>query len=326
VVEISISAEGVFGLTWPAWKRLVRTVEDLGFAGLYLADHFVPPMPPDFPSLDLIVALTYVADHTDRVRFGSLVAPLSHRDPVHLARQAATLDDLSGGRMVLGVGAGWMEREHEMFGYDLGDVPTRMDRLEEGLQVITSLFRSEEPVSFDGRFFQLRDAVLPGPKRPGGPPVLVGASGPKRGLPLVARYADIWNTQQLTPDAVRERSAQLDELLQQVGRQPTDVRRTFNAPIVCGRTPAEMEARVHGFRRFSESADLSLDEVLMSVREFFVPFIGTPDEVIAQIRAYEDVGITEVTLQWFDTDDVDGLEVLATEVLPHVAPGVHHHA
>jgi alkanesulfonate monooxygenase SsuD/methylene tetrahydromethanopterin reductase-like flavin-dependent oxidoreductase (luciferase family) len=141
---------------------------------------------------------------------------------------------------------------------------------------------------------------------------------------LVARYADIWNTQQSTPDAVRERSAQLDELLQQVGRHPTDVRRTFNAPIVCGRTPAEMEARVQGFRRFNESADLSLDEVLTSVREFFVPFIGTPEEIVEQIRAYEEVGITEITLQWFDTEDVEGLKVLAAEVLPHLAPDGHH--
>lgn len=316
MVEVSIAAEGVFRLTWPAWKRLVRAVEDLGFAGLYLADHFVPPQPPDYPSLDLIVALTYLATETDRVRFGPLVAPLSHRNPVHLARQAAALDDLSGGRIVLGVGAGWMAREHEMFGYDLGDVPARMDRLEEGLQVISGLLRSDEPVSFSGQYFNLRDAVLPGPKRSGGPPILVGASGPKRGLPLVARYADVWNTQQLTPDHVRERSVLLDKLLLQVGRRPSDVRRTFNAPIVCGRTPDELEARVKGFRRFADFADLSLDEVLTNLREWFVPFLGTPEAIVAQIRAYQDAGISEVTLQWFDTEDVEGLEVLASEVLP----------
>jgi alkanesulfonate monooxygenase SsuD/methylene tetrahydromethanopterin reductase-like flavin-dependent oxidoreductase (luciferase family) len=228
MVELSIAVEGVFGLTWPAWKQLVRAVEDRGFAGLYLADHFVPPGPPDYPSLDLIVALVHAADHTDRVRFGSLVAPLSYRDPVMLARQAAALAELSGGRMVLGVGAGWMAREHEMFGYDLGDVSTRMNRLEEGLQVITRLLRTEEPIDFSGKFFQLRDAVLPGPRRPGGPPVLVGASGPKRGLPLVARYADVWNAQQLTPEQVRERSAMLDGLILEAGRHPGDVRRTFN--------------------------------------------------------------------------------------------------
>jgi alkanesulfonate monooxygenase SsuD/methylene tetrahydromethanopterin reductase-like flavin-dependent oxidoreductase (luciferase family) len=317
MIEISIAAEGVFGLTWSAWTRLVRAVEDLGFTGLYLADHFVPPTPPDYPSLDLIVALTYLADHTSRVRFGSLVAPVSHRNPVHLARQAAALDDLSGGRMVLGVGAGWMHREHNTFGFDLGDVPTRMDRLGEGLQVITSLLRTEDPVSFSGQFFHLRDAALPGPRRPSGPPILVGASGPKRGLPLVARFADIWNAQGLTPVEIQDRSVTLDGLLMAAGRRPEDIRRSFNAPILCGRSPAEMENRVRGFKRFEGFADLPLESLLSTLREWFpAPFFGTPDEVVDLIRAYERVGITEVTLQWFDTEDIKGLEVLAQEILP----------
>ncbi len=172
---------------------MVHTVEDRGFAGLYLSDHFLLMAPPDQPSVELLVALTYLADHTERVRFGPMVAPLSVRDPVMLARQAAALDDLSGGRMVLGVGTGWMEREHTMFGYELGDTPTRFTRLQEGLEVVTRLLRSEVPVSFDGRFFRLREAVLPGPRRPGGPPIMIGGSGPQRTLPLVARFAGVWN-------------------------------------------------------------------------------------------------------------------------------------
>ncbi len=164
MVELSISVEGLFGLTWPQWKRLVERVEHLGFAGLYLSDHFNMPEPPDYPSLELIVALTYLADHTQRVRFGPMVSPLSFRDPVMLARQAAALDDLSGGRMVLGVGTGHMAREHAMFGYDLGDMPTRFARLEEGLEVITRLLQSGSPVTFEGQLFRLHDAVLPEPR------------------------------------------------------------------------------------------------------------------------------------------------------------------
>ena len=237
MIELSVSVEGLFGLTWPAWKRLVRAVEALGFAGLYLSDHFILNVPPDCPSLEFIVALTHLADTSERVRFGSMVAPLSVRDPVMLTRQAAALDELSGGRMVLGVGTGWEEDEHTMFGYRLGDMSTRFARLEEGLEVITRLVRSDEPVTVDGRFFRLREAVLPGPRRPKGPPVMIGGSGPKRTLPLVARFADIWNAQMLTPDGVRERSSLLDELLVAAGRHPGDVRRTFNAFVVCGRTP-----------------------------------------------------------------------------------------
>src|SRR5919206_1509329 len=134
MIEVSIAVEGVFGLTWPSWKRLVAEVEQLGFAGLYCSDHFALPTPVASDSLEVMVALTYLADHTSRVHLGPLVAPLSFRDPVMLARQAAAIDDLSGGRMILGVGAGWEEREHTLFGHYLGDVPTRMARLAEGLE------------------------------------------------------------------------------------------------------------------------------------------------------------------------------------------------
>jgi alkanesulfonate monooxygenase SsuD/methylene tetrahydromethanopterin reductase-like flavin-dependent oxidoreductase (luciferase family) len=319
MVELSISVSGVMGLTWPIWKRLVRTVEDLGFAGLYLSDHFVAPDPPDDASLDLVVALTYAADHTERVRLGSMVAPLSFRDPVMLARQAAAIDDLSGGRLVLGVGAGWQEREHEMFGYALGDVPTSFARFEEGLEVITRLLRSEDPVNYDGHFFRLQEAILPGPRRPGGPPLLIGGSGATRTLPLVARFADVWNAQGLTPEEVRERSEAMDGMLRDAGRQPGDVRRTAFVAVVCGRTPAELEARLGGWRRVGEFAALPLDALLGELRADGV-IIGTPEEVAAQLRVYESAGIVELVLQWIALDDIAGLEVLAAEVLPRLAP------
>jgi len=141
MVAISLQIEGQIGLTWPRWKRLVAEVEALGFAGLFRSDHYTNAGPPDKDSLEMIVSLAYLADHTQRIHFGPLVAPLSVRHPSVLARQAAALDDLSGGRMILGVGAGWQEREHRLFGHELGDVPTRMARLEEGLAVITRLLR-----------------------------------------------------------------------------------------------------------------------------------------------------------------------------------------
>jgi len=133
MTAISISLSGVAGLDWPRWQRIVTEVEALGFAGLYRYDHFAWPTPresrPEPDSLDLTASLTWLADHTQRIQFGPLVAPFSFRDPHLLARQAAAIDDLSGGRLVLGVGAGWLEREHSMFGYELGDIPTRMARL-----------------------------------------------------------------------------------------------------------------------------------------------------------------------------------------------------
>lgn len=318
MIEVSIAAEGLFGLSWPEWKRLVRTVDDLGFTGLYLSDHFLLPDPPDYPSIEMIVALTYLADQSERLRFGPRVSPLSFRDPVMLARQAATLDDLSGGRMSLGVGAGWMDREHAMFGYELGDIPTRFARLEEGLEVITRLLRSDEPVTFEGRFYRLRDAVLPVPRRPGGPEVVVGGSGPKRTLPLVARYADGWNAGNVGPETLRERTAQLDELLAAEGRLPEDVRRSLNLPVLCYRTPEELETRIGRARRFFHGLrNAPADQVVEFVRSW-PGLLGTPEEIVSQIRAFEAAGITEIELKWVSADDIEGLEILAREVLPQV--------
>ena len=193
MISLSLVIES-FGFTWPICKRLVSEVEPLGFAGLFRSDHFTLPFPANPDVLDLIVSLTYLADNTQQVQLGSLVAPLSFRDPVMLARQAAALDDLSNGRMILGVGAGWMEREHIMFGYPLGDVSTRMTRLEEGLEVLTRLLHSAEPVTYTGQFYRLQEAVLrPLPHRPGGPPLLIGGSSPPSHVALsrpVRRYLE----------------------------------------------------------------------------------------------------------------------------------------
>src|SRR5262245_4538709 len=320
--ELSISIQGLCGLTWPAWQRLVEAVERLGFAGLFCTDHFTLPDALTVDSLEMIVALTYLADHTQRIHFGPLVAPFSFRDPVMLARQAAVLDDLSGGRICLGVGAGWMEYEHHMFGYHLGDMRTRMARFAEGLEVITRLLQSAEPVSYAGQFYQLREAVLhPRPQRPGGPAILVGGKGPRRSLPLVARYATIWNATRLAPDEFRARSAQLDELAHIAGRSPSAIKRTVMIPVVCGRTTAELDQRVQGVRQlFSDFATMPLDALLDEMRDMFGSMIvGTPDEVIGGIRAYANVGVEELIIQWFGVGDLDGLQLLAEHVLPHIA-------
>jgi alkanesulfonate monooxygenase SsuD/methylene tetrahydromethanopterin reductase-like flavin-dependent oxidoreductase (luciferase family) len=172
-MELSISIEGLFGLNWERWKAFVQRVEQAEFAGHYISDHFVPLNPPDVDSLDPYIALAYLADHSQRVRFGTLVSPLSFRDPIMMARQAMALNDLGGGRMVLGVGTGWIEREHAMFGYELGDVKTRLDRLEEGLEVITRLIHSDEPVTFEGRFYHVHEARLQ-PRSQRRLPLLIG--------------------------------------------------------------------------------------------------------------------------------------------------------
>ncbi|HET9648382.1 MAG TPA: LLM class flavin-dependent oxidoreductase [Microlunatus sp.] len=321
MVAVSISVEGMMGLTWPFWKRLVSHVEQLGFAGLYRSDHFTLPIPVDLDSLEMIVSLAYAAEHTSDIPIGSLVAPLSFRDPVMLARQAAAIDDLSGGRLILGMGAGWEEREHEMFGYTLGDTPTRFERLVEGVEVVSRLLRSGEPVSYTGRYFNLRDALLlPRPERAGGPPIMIGGSGPKRTLPVVARFADIWNAQLVSPSQFRDRSNRLDELILAEGRRPTDVRRTVLFFAVISRDSAELERRLAwARRRIPPFAPMPLEVLTQTMREALNAFVGTPDEVVEQIGAFAAAGAEEVVLQWPGVDDLEGLQMLAEEVLPACA-------
>lgn len=301
---------------------MVPELERLGFVGIYRSDHLASP--PDgsivIDWLELVVSLAYLADHTQRVRFGSLVAPVSFRDPAMLARQASALDDLSGGRMVLGVGTGWVDGEHRMFGYELGDLDTRFARLEEGLEVITRLLRSDEPVSYEGRFYQLRDALLlPRPQRPGGPPIMIGGGGPRRTLPLVARYSDVWNSTALPPTEFRERSSRLDDLMRENGRQPWDVRRTIMLPVVCGHDEPELERQVRWLRMFPHFLTAPLETLLDVMRAQLGAVIGTPDEVAQEMREYAKVGVEEFMVQWFTTDDIGGLALIAQRVLPQLS-------
>jgi F420-dependent oxidoreductase-like protein len=313
---LSIMIEGQNGLTWPRWRRLVAAVERLGFAGLFRSDHFTNREPPDQASLELVVSLAYLADHTQRIHFGPLVAPFSFRDPALLARQAAALDDLSGGRMLLGVGAGWQEREHTLFGYSLLDVPARMRRLEEGLEVVTRLLQSDAPVAYEGQFYHLRGAtLLPRPTRPSGPPILIGGNGMTRTLPLVARYASHWNASFLTPEAFHERTTRLDELLRVGGRRPEDVTRSLMLTLIFARTRDELEQRLASRRQRAELAGKSLDEVVATLHASGGAIVGDPEGALRRIREYATAGVQEIMLQWLDLDDLDGLQALADTVL-----------
>lgn len=319
MVAIAIMIEGQMGLTWPRWKRLAAEVEGLGFAGLFRSDHFTGPHPPDEDALEPLISLAYLAARTDRLHFGPLVSPVSFRDPIILARQALAIDDLSEGRLILGLGAGWQAREHEMFGYPLGDIKTRFARFEEALSIVSPLLRGDEPVSVEGRFYRVREAtLLPRPARAGGPPILIGGSGPKRTLPLVAKYADWWNGVMLTPDLFRERSALLDDLLRAAGRQPGDVRRTMMRGLFYGEELATVEAKLRGRLR-PELAERPFAEALATLAGEGRSVVGTPEMVIEQIRRDAEVGVAELMLQWFDLDDLAGLRSFASRVLPHVA-------
>jgi F420-dependent oxidoreductase-like protein len=301
-MDIAIMLEGQNGLNWPRFQRIACAVEELGFAGLFRSDHFTNGSPPDLDSLELWVSFTWLASHTQRIAFGSLVSPVSFRDPVFTARMAKDVDDLSGGRLVLGVGAGWQEREHTNFGYDLLDVKRRMARFEEGLEVITRLLRSDAPVSFSGEFYRLQDAILlPRPARAGGPPLLIGGNGEQRTLPLAAAYADEWNGVFLPAARYAELNQRLSALVEQAGRDPASVRRSLMTEVVFGRSDPEVEAKLEGH----SISELQAEGLV----------VGTRGAVQDQLAALEAAGAQRVMLQWLDLDDLDGLAEFAEAVL-----------
>lgn len=304
-MDLAIMIEGQNGVNWENWKRMVRAVEDLGFAGLYRSDHFTNATGALMDSLELWTSLVWLADNTKRIQFGPLVTPFSFRDPVFTARMAKEVDDLSGGRLHLGLGAGWQDREHEMFGYDLLDVEGRMLRLAEGLEVVTLLLESEDPVDFIGEFYELEEAMLlPRPQRPGGPPILIGGNGEQRTLPLVAQYADMWNGLFISPGGWAELNTRLDSLLMDEGRAPSDVHRSLMTQINYSATESGLQDKIEGRGRSREE---------LRGRGIIV---GPAEPAIAHLKQLEAVGCQRVMLQWLDLDDISGLEALARDVLP----------
>ena len=304
-MDIAIMIEGQNGLNWPRWKRIAQHVEDLGFGGLFRSDHFTNSSPPDLDSLELWASLTWLAGSTERIEFGSLVTPFSFRHPAHTARMASAVDDLSGGRLTLGLGAGWQTREHEKFGFRLLDIDARFRRFEEGLEVITCLLRSDEPSSFSGEFYTLQDALLlPRPAHPNRPPILIGGNGEKRTLPLAARFADEWNAVFTTADEVRRLNRVLDRMLEEEGRKPGDVRRSLMTGCIFGRSDAQVRERC------SLYGDTAPEELREEGN-----IAGTATQVAEQLADLAETGLDRVMLQWLDLDDLDGLEALAKAVL-----------
>ena len=304
MLEVGIMLEGQNGLTWPRWQKIVRLVEDLGFAGLYRSDHFTSSNPPDKESLELWVSLTWLACNTSRIEFGPLVSPFSFRHPAFTARMASAVDDLSNGRLTLGLGAGWQAREHEMYGFDLLDVRPRFDRFEEGLHAVTQLLKSDSPVSFNGKYFHLHEAtLLPRPQRAGGPRILIGGNGRNRTPQLVARYADEWNAVYLPPAKFKEINAHLDEELAKQKRETRSVRRSMMTGCIFGASDAALREKLQA--RGGSLDKLRADGVVA----------GAASEVKDQLLELEATGLQRVMLQWLDLDDLAGLEALAKAVL-----------
>lgn len=305
MIEIALMIEGQDGLTWPRWKRIAGAVQELGFSGLFRSDHFTNARAPDDNALELWTSLTWLADNSQGLEFGPLVTPVSFRHPVFIARMGRDVDDLSGGRLVLGLGAGWQVREHEMFGFDLLDVEQRMDRFAEGVEVVARLLREDGRVDFDGDYYQLQEAhLLPRPNRQGGPALLIGGNGRRRTIPLAARWADEWNGVGITPQEFQELNEVLDQACRDNDRTPDDVRRSIMVNLV-------YSPDMQSLRDELEQKGRTIEGLRAQGR-----IVGDAQAVIDQLRAYESAGAGRIMLQWLDQEDLESLESFASQVLP----------
>jgi F420-dependent oxidoreductase-like protein len=259
---------------------MADAAEGAGFDSVWVMDHFyqLPPLGgPDAPMLDSYTLLGALAARTTRVRLGTLVSGVTYRNPAHLAKIVTTLDVISGGRAILGLGAAWYDTEHEGLGFDFPPAPERLDRLDEALQICRAMFQEDAP-SFTGRYYRIHEARnVPRPLQPGGPPILVGGGGEKRTLALVARYADMAN---ISGDAatVAHKVEVLRRHCAAEGRDPADVTVSRLATLVL--TSSDRETA--DTREFLRQA--TGDEPTGSN-------IGTPEELVGQVEELAAAGV-----------------------------------
>lgn len=296
------------GGTYDQLLAASRWAERLGFHGVFRSDHWLPMgVSPAHAATDAWATLAGLARETRRVRLGLLVTPITFRHPSAVAKMAATIDQMSGGRLELGYGAGWYEAEHRAYGIPFPPAPERMDRLEEALQVVRALF-GPGLASFDGRHYRLQAA--PGQPKPAQErlPIIVGGGGPRRTPRLAAQYADEYNSGG-DLNAFGERRAQVVAACERLGRDPTSLRYSWMGAALVGRDEAEVERRaVQLGAAWGRPRDEALT-MLGTWRQSGV--VGTPDQARAMLDRLAAAGCQRVYLQFLLLDDREMIELLA---------------
>ncbi len=296
--------EGQEGLNWDRWRRICADAERLGFASLRRSDHLISLMGPDTSERDCIEcweSLALAAEWTKTIEFGPMVSPMTFRLPGVLAKIAASVDALSGGRLILGVGAGWNRNEHDAFGIPFLTEQERFERLESGIKTMRDIWSKTNPRP-------IRNPI----------PLLIGGKGLKRSIPLIAREAAEWNLSRLDADMIRALRDALDQRCREIGRDPATIRRSVMTSYVIGRDRSDQLERAAQLREvIPDLKSLSPAEVLESRKGPWL--VGTPEEIAEAIREHAKLGVELFMLQHFLLDDSDALELLGKEVLPAVA-------
>ena len=300
--EVGIMIEGQEGLSWERWRRICSDADSLGFASLRRSDHLVSLMGrPERDCIECWTSLALAAEWTKRIEFGPMVSPMTFRFPSVLAKQAAAVDALSGGRLILGIGAGWNENEHQVFHIPFLTERERFELLETGIATMHEIWSKTQPQP-------ARNPI----------PLLIGGKGVKRTLPLAAREAAEWNLGRLDAEMFSELSGTLDRLCGDARRDPATIKRSIMTTYVIGRNQSELRDRARRLGDVLTSLQgQDADQILHTMRSR--AFVGTPDEIAAQMREHAGLCVELFMLQHFLLDDSDALQLLAKDVIPAVA-------
>ncbi len=308
-MELRVFTEPQQGATYDDLLAVARAAEDLGYGAFFRSDHYLGMGTRGEPGpTDAWVTLAGLARDTSRIRLGTLMTSATFRHPGVLAISVAGVDQMSGGRVELGLGAGWFEAEHTAYGIPFPGTRERFDRLEESLEVVTGLWRTPDGERFDfaGEHYRLVDSpALPKPVQRPGPPILVGGKGRRRTPALAARFADEFNIPFESVAFTRTQFARVREACAETGRGADSLVYSNALVLCCGRDDAEV-------RRRADAIGRDADEL----REHGLA--GTPAEVVDTLGRFAEVGSTRVYLQVLDLSDLEHLELVAAEVVPQL--------
>jgi alkanesulfonate monooxygenase len=305
-MDLRVFTEPQQGATYDDLLRVARATEELGFDAFFRSDHYLAMGVDGRPGpTDAWASLAGLARETSWIRLGTLVSSGTFRLPGPLAITVAQVDAMSGGRVELGLGAGWYEAEHLAYGIPFPPVAERFDRLEEQLEVITGLWATPEGKTYDhvGTHYPVKDSpALPKPVQSPRPPIILGGAARKRGAALAARYADEFNVAFKSDE---ETAGAFDRIRTASAGTGRDVVLSVAKTVCVGRDDAELRKR-------ADTIGFDVDELRL------VHVAGTPAEVVERVEALRAAGSTRLYLQLLDMSDIDQLELIAAEVLPHV--------
>jgi F420-dependent oxidoreductase-like protein len=312
-MRVCLMIEGQEGVTWDDWVRLARLTEETGLEGLFRSDHYTAIIRADADALDAWATLAGLAAVTERIRLGTLVSPATFRHPSVLARMAVTVDQISRGRLDVGMGAGWYEREHEAHGFPLLDARQRFELFAEQVEVVVRSW-TEERFDHAGKAYVLRaQTALPHPLQQPHPPLVLGGTVKPRFAALAARFASEVNTLGAPNDELRGRRERLERACEEAGRDPATLGFSVMTACFLGESRDDVLERVGRF--VSVRGDGTDPEALLAER-LDRWLVGTVEEVAARIDELRELGVTRVFLQHLNHSDDEMVRLVGDRLLP----------